>query len=103
MVKNLLGADEGYHLPEKLNHLFQFNGKRNAPRNDQTAGLVINIPGKRSLDTYPDRINRSNDLNPEDLTKSFYYRAYFNMGSLGDIFVRLGITQANSGNYHGYG
>lgn len=32
-------------------------------------------------------------LKPEDLTKSFYYRAYFNMGALGDIFESLGFPR----------
>ncbi len=34
-----------------------------------------------------------NDLNPYSLAKSFYYRAYYNMGVLGDIFVRLGLPR----------
>jgi pyruvate,water dikinase len=32
-------------------------------------------------------------IQPEDLTKSFYYRAYFNMGVLGDIFQGLGFPR----------
>jgi pyruvate,water dikinase len=32
-------------------------------------------------------------IKPEDLTKSFYYRAYFNMGILGDIFEGLGFPR----------
>jgi len=34
-----------------------------------------------------------NNLDPYKLAKSFYYRAYFNMGVLGDIFVRLGLPR----------
>ena len=34
-----------------------------------------------------------NDLDPHSLAKSFYYRAYYNMGVLGDIFVRLGLPR----------
>jgi hypothetical protein len=32
-------------------------------------------------------------LKPEDLAKSFYYRVYFNMGTLGDIFNGLGFPR----------
>ena len=32
-------------------------------------------------------------LKPEDLAKSFYYRAYFNMGALGSIFEELGFPR----------
>jgi pyruvate,water dikinase len=32
-------------------------------------------------------------LKPEDLAKSFYYRVYFNMGALGDIFEGLGFPR----------
>ena len=32
-----------------------------------------------------------NDINPRSLAKSFYYRAYFNMGTIGKIFEALGI------------
>ncbi len=31
------------------------------------------------------------DLKPEDLAKSFYYRAYFNMGLLEEVFEKVGI------------
>jgi phosphoenolpyruvate synthase/pyruvate phosphate dikinase len=34
-----------------------------------------------------------NDLDPYILAKPFYYRAYYNMGVLGDIFVRLGLPR----------
>lgn len=33
------------------------------------------------------------DLQPEDLSKSFYYRAYFNMGTLGELFRRMGLPR----------
>ena len=32
-----------------------------------------------------------NDIKPFDLAKSFYYRAYFNMGTIGKIFEHLGL------------
>lgn len=32
-------------------------------------------------------------IKPEDLAKSFYYRVYFNMGKLGDIFEGLGMPR----------
>jgi pyruvate,water dikinase len=32
-----------------------------------------------------------NDINPRSLAKSFYYRAYFNMGTIGRIFEALGL------------
>lgn len=32
-----------------------------------------------------------NDIKPFDLAKSFYYRAYFNMGTVGKIFEMLGL------------
>jgi pyruvate,water dikinase len=32
-----------------------------------------------------------NDLRPEQLTRSFYYRAYFEMGAFAQIFKRLGL------------
>jgi phosphohistidine swiveling domain-containing protein len=34
-----------------------------------------------------------NDINPHDLAKSFYYRAYFNMGAVGRIFELLGFPR----------
>ncbi len=34
-----------------------------------------------------------NDIAPEDLAKSFYYRAYFNMGAVGRIFEILGFPK----------
>lgn len=34
-----------------------------------------------------------NDIAPEDLARSFYYRAYFNMGTLGRIFEMLGFPR----------
>ena len=34
-------------------------------------------------------------IRPEDLAKSFYYRVYFNMGVLGNVFKGLGLP-ANS-------
>lgn len=34
-----------------------------------------------------------NDIQPEDLAKAFYYRAYFNMGTVGRIFNLLGFPR----------
>jgi phosphohistidine swiveling domain-containing protein len=34
-----------------------------------------------------------NDIQPHDLAKSFYYRAYFSMGTLGQIFELLGFPR----------
>jgi phosphohistidine swiveling domain-containing protein len=34
-----------------------------------------------------------NDIHPNDLAKSFYYRAYFNMGAIGRIFEMLGLPR----------
>ncbi len=34
-----------------------------------------------------------NELQPEDLTKAFYYRAYFNTSAIGTIFRALGIPE----------
>jgi phosphohistidine swiveling domain-containing protein len=34
-----------------------------------------------------------NDIDPHDLAKSFYYRAYFNMGAVGRIFELLGFPR----------
>jgi pyruvate,water dikinase len=33
------------------------------------------------------------DIRPEDLSKSFYYRAYFNMGTLGALFRMMGLPR----------
>jgi len=34
-----------------------------------------------------------NDIDPNSLAKSFYYRAYFNMGAIGEIFEMLGLPR----------
>jgi phosphohistidine swiveling domain-containing protein len=34
-----------------------------------------------------------NDIRPEDLSKAFHYRAYFNMGTIGKIMVALGLPR----------
>jgi phosphohistidine swiveling domain-containing protein len=39
------------------------------------------------------RLIGDNDLQPEDLARSFAYRAYFNMGVIGRIFVMLGFPK----------
>lgn len=35
----------------------------------------------------------SNDIEPQDLAKAFYYQTYFNMGTIGRIFAALGMPQ----------
>jgi phosphoenolpyruvate synthase/pyruvate phosphate dikinase len=34
-----------------------------------------------------------NNIEPQDLSKAFYYQAYFNMGTIGRIFAALGMPQ----------
>jgi pyruvate,water dikinase len=34
-----------------------------------------------------------NDIDPNSLARTFYYRAYFNMGTIGDIFAALGMPR----------
>ena len=38
------------------------------------------------------RVIGPNKLTPHDLAKSFYYRSYFNMGLLGEVFERIGFS-----------
>lgn len=52
----------------------------------------INVPLVNSawIDIFTELIG-PNNIAPEDLTKAFYYRAYFNMGVIGRVFAALGM------------
>ncbi len=45
------------------------------------------MPGSGCLRGLLGKLN----IKPEQLSKSFYYRAYFNMGTLGALFRRMGL------------
>lgn len=54
----------------------------------------VNIPLVNSIwIDWISQITGELKLQPEDLAKSFYYRVYFNMGALGDIFEKLGFPR----------
>jgi len=54
----------------------------------------VNIPLVNSIwINWLSEITGDLGLKPEDLAKSFYYRVYFNMGTLGDIFEGLGFPR----------
>ena len=54
----------------------------------------VNIPLVNSIwINWMSEITGDLGLKPEDLAKSFYYRVYFNMGALGDIFEGLGFPR----------
>ncbi len=54
----------------------------------------VNIPLVNSIwINWLSEITGDLGLKPEDLAKSFYYRVYFNMGALGDIFEGLGFPR----------
>lgn len=54
----------------------------------------VNIPLVNSIwIRWMSEITGDLGLKPEDLAKSFYYRVYFNMGALGDIFEGLGFPR----------
>ena len=52
----------------------------------------VNIPGVNSAwcDLFTELIG-PNDIDPHALAKAFYYRTYFNMGVIGQIFAALGM------------
>ena len=54
----------------------------------------INVPLVNSawIDIFTELIG-PNDIEPDDLSKSFYYRAYFNMGVIGRVFAELGMPK----------
>jgi len=43
------------------------------------------------------------DLKPEDMAKPFYYRAYYNMSALGDVFEEIGVPRDSLEAMMGYG
>jgi len=54
----------------------------------------VNIPLVNSIwINWLSEITGDLGLKPEDLAKSFYYRVYFNMGALGDVFEGLGFPR----------
>jgi pyruvate,water dikinase len=56
--------------------------------------FTVNIPLVNSIwIQWMSEITGDLGLKPEDLAKSFYYRVYFNMGALGDIFEGLGFPR----------
>lgn len=56
--------------------------------------FTVNIPLVNSIwIRWMSEITGDLGLKPEDLAKSFYYRVYFNMGALGDIFEGLGFPR----------
>lgn len=56
--------------------------------------FTVNIPLVNSVwIQWMSEITGDLGLKPEDLAKSFYYRVYFNMGALGDIFEGLGFPR----------
>ena len=52
----------------------------------------VNVPVVNSawVDLIAELIG-SHDIQPEDLAKSFHYRSYFNMSTLGQVFIALGM------------
>lgn len=43
------------------------------------------------------------DLEPENMAKQFYYRAYYNMSALGDVFEEIGVPRDSLEAMMGYG
>jgi len=54
----------------------------------------VNVPVVNSawIELFTEAIG-PNDLQPDDLARSFAYRAYFNMGAIGDIFEMFGMPR----------
>ncbi len=74
--------------------VFQLHPPGDAARHDQAADLLGQYSiGQQHLDSLDLRDHRRPGIKPEDLAKSFYYRVYFNMGALGDIFESLGFPR----------
>lgn len=52
----------------------------------------VNIPMKSKVFVrFMDEMLGDTNTKPEELCKSFYYRVYFNMGVIGNVFVKLGL------------
>ncbi|MDJ0700007.1 MAG: PEP/pyruvate-binding domain-containing protein [Woeseiaceae bacterium] len=56
----------------------------------------VNVPmvNRAWIDLFTELIGE-NTLSPDRLSKAFYYRAYFNMGLIGDVFKELGFPEAS--------
>ncbi len=56
----------------------------------------INVPmvNRAWIELFTELIGE-NDLSPDRLSKAFYYRAYFNMGLIGDVFTELGFPESS--------
>lgn len=54
----------------------------------------VNVPLVNSawIDIFTELIG-ANEIEPDDLSKSFFYRAYFNMGVIGQVFAALGMPR----------
>jgi pyruvate,water dikinase len=54
----------------------------------------VNVPLVNSawIDIFTELIG-PNEIEPNDLSKSFFYRAYFNMGVIGQVFAALGMPR----------
>lgn len=50
---------------------------------------IVNSAWLRLLESILGRL----DILPEDLSRSYYYRAYFNMGAMGELFRRMGLPK----------
>ncbi|MCA9872640.1 MAG: hypothetical protein KC441_03275 [Anaerolineales bacterium] len=80
-----------------LNHL---NIYSNRISREMLPGIIkpliwsINIPliSGAWIDIFTELIG-PNDIQPTDLTKAFYYRTYFNMGTIGRIFKAVGMQE----------
>lgn len=83
-----------------ITHLDGINIYSNRISREVFPGLIkpliwsVNVPlvNKVWIDLFTEMIG-SNDLHPDDLAKSFGYRAYFNMGTIGRIFELLGFPR----------
>ncbi len=56
----------------------------------------INVPmvNRAWIELFTELIGE-NTLSPDRLSKAFYYRAYFNMGLIGDVFKELGFPESS--------
>lgn len=83
-----------------ITHLDQVNIYSNRISREVFPGLIkplvwsVNVPlVNSSWIVLITELIGPNDLKPEDLARSFAYRAYFNMGALGRIFTALGMPK----------
>ncbi len=56
----------------------------------------VNVPmvNQAWIELFTELIGK-NTLSPDRLSKAFYYRAYFNMGLIGDVFKELGFPESS--------